>query len=188
MNEFDPRRVRPRGLGRDVRAHVNWRALLTRVKGWLKPDGRLLHPRLHPQRHALPLRPRDEADWIAQHFFSGGVMPSHGLIAQFPDLFAVEQDWRWNGGHYEKTALHWLRTSTRNPTRSAGAGGGLRRRRHAWHAALAAFLPRHRRPVRPPRRHGMGREPLPDAGGVDRAPDAAQREEFLRSGALQLGP
>ena len=35
-------------------------------------------------------------------------MPSHGLMAQFPDLFTVEQDWRWSGSHYEKTAEDWL--------------------------------------------------------------------------------
>ena len=35
-------------------------------------------------------------------------MPSHGLMAQFPDLFKVEQDWRWSGLHYEKTAEDWL--------------------------------------------------------------------------------
>ena len=27
-------------------------------------------------------------------------MPSHGLIYEFGDLFAVEQEWRWNGRNY----------------------------------------------------------------------------------------
>ena len=35
-------------------------------------------------------------------------MPSHGLIRQFPDLFSVEQEWRWNGRHYQRPALDWL--------------------------------------------------------------------------------
>jgi cyclopropane-fatty-acyl-phospholipid synthase len=47
-------------------------------------------------------------DWIAQHFFTGGVMPSHGLIRQYADLFAVEKEWRWSGVHYQRTALDWL--------------------------------------------------------------------------------
>jgi cyclopropane-fatty-acyl-phospholipid synthase len=93
---------------------ANWRALLTRVKGWLKPDGRLfIHVFTHkttPYRFNVD----DEADWIARHFFSGGVMPSHGLISAFPDLFALEQDWRWSGTHYQKTALHWLELYDRN--------------------------------------------------------------------------
>ena len=39
----------------------------------------------------------DRADWIAQYFFTGGIMPSHNLPRQFSDLFAVEQDWLWDG-------------------------------------------------------------------------------------------
>lgn len=93
---------------------ANWRALLTKVRGWLKPEGRLfIHIFTHrtgPYRFDV----EDEADWIAQHFFAGGVMPSHNLMRQFPDLFAVEEDWRWSGTHYEKTALHWLENYDRN--------------------------------------------------------------------------
>jgi cyclopropane-fatty-acyl-phospholipid synthase len=56
----------------------------------------------------------DAADWIAQYFFTGGIMPSHGLLGQFADLFTIEQDWRWNGRHYERTALDWLANFDRN--------------------------------------------------------------------------
>ena len=87
---------------------ANWRALLGRIKGWLKPEGRLF---IHVFTHrTTPYRfdVADDADWIAQHFFAGGVMPSHGLMAQFPDIFAVEEDWRWSGTHYQRTAEHWL--------------------------------------------------------------------------------
>jgi cyclopropane-fatty-acyl-phospholipid synthase len=116
MNDFTPP---DGGFDRVVSVEMfehmaNWRALLTRVKGWLKPDGRLfIHIFTHrtgPYRFDV----EDEADWIAQHFFAGGVMPSHNLMRQFPDLFTVEQDWRWSGTHYEKTALHWLENYDRN--------------------------------------------------------------------------
>lgn len=50
----------------------------------------------------------DRSDFIAQHFFTGGVMPSHGLMRQYADLFEIEQDWRWSGVHYQRTALDWL--------------------------------------------------------------------------------
>jgi cyclopropane-fatty-acyl-phospholipid synthase len=50
----------------------------------------------------------NEADWIAQHFFTSGIMPSHGLIRHFPDCFGVERDWRWSGLDYRKTAIDWL--------------------------------------------------------------------------------
>jgi cyclopropane-fatty-acyl-phospholipid synthase len=93
---------------------ANWRALLTRVKGWLKPDGRLF---IHIFTHrTTPYRfsAEDEADWIGKYFFTGGVMPSHRLITQFPDLFSLEADWRWSGVHYQRTAVDWLANYDRN--------------------------------------------------------------------------
>lgn len=115
MNHFEAPGEFDRVVSVEMFEHMaNWRALLTRVKGWLKPEGRLF---IHVFTHkTTPYRfdVEDEADWIAKHFFSGGVMPSHGLITRFPDLFALEQDWRWSGGHYEKTALHWLELYDRN--------------------------------------------------------------------------
>jgi cyclopropane-fatty-acyl-phospholipid synthase len=87
---------------------ANWRALLERAHGWLRPDGRLF---LHVFSHrSQPYRfdTSDPTDWIAQHFFTGGIMPSHALAAQFPDLFEIEADWRWSGTHYARTARDWL--------------------------------------------------------------------------------
>jgi cyclopropane-fatty-acyl-phospholipid synthase len=114
----------------------NWEALLGRVRGWLRPEGRLfLHVFSHQNR---PYRfdPEDREDWIAQHFFTGGIMPSHGLIRQFGDLFRLEQDWRWSGAHYQRTALHWLENFDRNSAEidvvlreTYGAQAGLWRRR-----------------------------------------------------------
>jgi cyclopropane-fatty-acyl-phospholipid synthase len=115
MNDFDAPGEFDRVVSVEMFEHMaNWRALLGRVKGWLKPEGRLfIHVFTHrtaPYRFDVD----DEADWIAKHFFSGGVMPSHGLIRQFPDLFELEADWRWNGAHYQKTALDWLELYDRN--------------------------------------------------------------------------
>ena len=115
MNDFQADARFDRVVSVEMFEHMaNWRALLGRVKIWLKPDGRLfIHVFTHrtgPYRFDV----EDEGDWIAQHFFAGGVMPSHGLIRQFPDLFTVEQDWRWSGTHYAKTALHWLANYDRN--------------------------------------------------------------------------
>ena len=115
MNDFQAGYRFDRVVSVEMFEHMaNWRALLTKVRGWLKPDGRLF---IHIFTHrvgAYRFDVEDEGDWIAQHFFAGGVMPSHGLMAQFPDLFTVEEDWRWSGVHYEKTALHWLENYDRN--------------------------------------------------------------------------
>jgi cyclopropane-fatty-acyl-phospholipid synthase len=94
----------------------NWADLLQRVRGWLKPEGRLF---IHVFAHAsTPYRfdVADPSDWVAQHFFAGGVMPSHGLIRQFEGLFELEDEWRWDGGHYQRTARDWLANLDRTQT------------------------------------------------------------------------
>ncbi|MBE7217798.1 MAG: class I SAM-dependent methyltransferase [Caulobacteraceae bacterium] len=110
MNAFAPDRP---GFDRIVSVEMfehmaNWRALLTRARSWLKPEGALF---LHVFSHrSTPYRfdREDPADWIAQHFFTGGVMPSHALIRQFADLFAVDEAWTWSGVDYRRTADQWL--------------------------------------------------------------------------------
>jgi len=109
MNDFATDRRFDRVVSVEMFEHMsNWRALLTRVNTWLKPDG-LLFIHIFTHRNA-PYRfdVDDPADWIAQYFFTGGVMPSHDLLSRFPDLFTVEQDWRWSGSHYARTAEQWL--------------------------------------------------------------------------------
>ncbi len=126
MNDFTAEDRFDRIVSVEMFEHMsNWRALLARARGWLKPDGRLfLHVFTHRSR-AYAFDVSDEADWIAQHFFTGGIMPSHGLIRQFPDLVAVEAEWRWSGDHYRRTALHWLSsTTTATPRRSPRSPAG----------------------------------------------------------------
>ncbi|WP_158812617.1 cyclopropane-fatty-acyl-phospholipid synthase family protein [Methylocapsa sp. S129] len=86
----------------------NWRALLARIRSWLAPEGALFIHIFTHRTGSYRFDHADKSDWIAQHFFTGGVMPSQELIRQFPDLFAVEQEWRWSGVNYERTALDWL--------------------------------------------------------------------------------
>jgi cyclopropane-fatty-acyl-phospholipid synthase len=109
MNAFCPQAVFDRVVSVEMFEHMaNWQALLARVRYWLAPEGRLF---VHVFTHkSQPYRfdTADRTDWIAQHFFTGGIMPSHGLIAQFPDLFRVEEEWRWSGEHYARTARDWL--------------------------------------------------------------------------------
>ncbi len=87
---------------------TNWHALLWRLHGWLRPDGRLfLHVFSHQAAPYL-FDHADPSDWIAQHFFTGGIMPSHNLIRFVAEGFEVEADWRWSGTHYAQTAQDWL--------------------------------------------------------------------------------
>jgi cyclopropane-fatty-acyl-phospholipid synthase len=91
---------------------ANWPRLLERIRPWITPYGRLfVHVFSH--RHA-PYR-FDAAsgnDWIGQHFFSGGIMPSHDLMAACASGFRLEETWRWNGQHYARTARHWIENFT----------------------------------------------------------------------------
>ena len=87
---------------------MNWRKLMTRIRSWQAPDGRFfLHIVTHRCGSHL-LNRTDREDWIAQHVFTEGVMPSHHLIRQFDDVFAIEKEWCWSGTHYQRTANHWL--------------------------------------------------------------------------------
>ncbi len=109
MNRFEPEGRFDRVVSVEMFEHMaNWAALLARVRLWLRPEGRLF---LHVFSHrSAPYRfdHGERADWIARHFFTGGIMPSHGLIRQFSHLFAVEDEWRWSGRHYARTADAWL--------------------------------------------------------------------------------
>ena len=115
MNDFVADQSFDRVVSVEMFEHMaNWRALFTKVKSWLKPDGRVF---IHVFTHsAAPYRfdASEKADWIAQHFFTGGIMPSHGLMHCFPDLFTAEAEWRWNGNHYAHTARDWLNNFDRN--------------------------------------------------------------------------
>ena len=142
MNQFDADAVVDgrrfdRVVSVEMFEHMsNWPALLQRVRGWMKSDGRLfLHVFTH-RTTPYSFDRHDKADWIAQHFFTGGVMPSHHLIRQFGGLFEVEQDWRWSGEHYRRTAMDWLANFDRNDARIReilaqvyGPDAGLWRRR-----------------------------------------------------------
>ena len=109
MNDFSTAVRHDRIVSVEMFEHMaNWRGLLERTRGWLAPDGLLF---VHVFTHVnAPYRfdTGDRSDWIAQHFFTGGIMPSRGLMRHFPDLYHVAQSWEWSGTHYARTARDWL--------------------------------------------------------------------------------
>ncbi|MGO6817117.1 SAM-dependent methyltransferase [Rhizobium leguminosarum] len=109
MNHFATDQRYDRVVSVEMFEHMsNWRALLERVHRWIQPDGKLfLHIFTHKDR-SYRFDRADPADWIAQHFFTGGIMPAHDLPHRFGDLFQVEMEWRWSGTHYRRTSLDWL--------------------------------------------------------------------------------
>jgi cyclopropane-fatty-acyl-phospholipid synthase len=114
-NVFEPDAKVDRIVSVEMFEHMsNWRALFTRLRGWLKPDGMLFAHFFAHRQSPYRFDEGDESDWIAQHFFTGGIMPSEQLVGHFPDLFAVDEQWWWSGTHYAKTARHWLENYDRN--------------------------------------------------------------------------
>ncbi|MGA1834641.1 SAM-dependent methyltransferase [Rhizobium wenxiniae] len=109
MNDFSIDQRFDRVVSIEMFEHMsNWRKLFERARDWVKPEGRLfLHIFTHKDR-SYRFDHDDPSDWIAHHFFTGGIMPAHDLPHRFGDLFTVEEEWRWSGTHYRRTALDWL--------------------------------------------------------------------------------
>ncbi|HUD86870.1 MAG TPA: cyclopropane-fatty-acyl-phospholipid synthase family protein [Xanthobacteraceae bacterium] len=115
MNDFRPHGRFDRVVSVEMFEHMaNWQPLLRRMRDCLEADGRMFMHVFSSKRAPYRFASDDKDDWIAQHYFTGGIMPSHGLIRQFSDCFTVEAEWWWNGRHYARTAEDWLNNFDHN--------------------------------------------------------------------------
>ncbi len=109
MNDFQAPATYDRVVSVEMFEHMrNYPELFKRVASWLVPGGKLfVHVFCH-KAFAYPFVDENEDDWMARHFFSGGLMPSEGLLLNFQDRLENEGMWIVDGRHYEKTSNDWL--------------------------------------------------------------------------------
>lgn len=81
----------------------NYCELLKRCSSWLKDEGKIfIHVFCHHE-FGYQFETTKTPSWMAENFFSGGVMPSDRLFYELDTPLKVESHWAVSGIHYAKT-------------------------------------------------------------------------------------
>ena len=109
INDFDTSKRFDRIVSVEMFEHLrNHSLLFNRLNSWLKDDGRIfIHVFAHHKVCYL-FEVEHERDWMAEHFFTGGMMPSINYLPSAAKPFKELNRWEINGAHYSKTLEAWL--------------------------------------------------------------------------------
>ena len=109
VNEFDPGTTFDRIISVEMMEHVRQHApLFRRMACWLNPGGKVLVHVFTHRQYSYPFETEGSDNWMGRYFFTGGIMPSQALLPAVAAGFDLEEEWTWNGAHYQKTSDAWL--------------------------------------------------------------------------------
>lgn len=109
MNDFEPDGQFDRVISIEMFEHMrNYKCLFDKISSWLVPDGLLFFHIFCHRNQPYFFEDDSQEDWMARHFFTGGLMPSLDLPKLFEGPLQQRKVWVVNGQHYAKTCAAWL--------------------------------------------------------------------------------
>jgi cyclopropane-fatty-acyl-phospholipid synthase len=86
----------------------NYGVLFDRIRSWLNPAGKLFVHVFAHRRFPYLFETEGADNWMGRYFFTGGTMPSFGLLPRVAGALALEESWWMDGRHYARTLEDWL--------------------------------------------------------------------------------
>lgn len=109
INDFEAPSQYDRVVSVEMFEHVlNHTVLFERISHWLKPQGRLFVHIFCHRTLCYPYVTQGRGNWMARHFFTGGMMPAYDLLPGLNTPLQLEERWAVPGTHYYQTCMQWL--------------------------------------------------------------------------------